>query len=675
MIIVLSCFYVENIALLSQGQPMDGFSNPVFYLITAAILVMMGIYFFLEHKKNHMKASWVLLPIFSIVFICLTIAIWTNPSSTLFSNPDAGLSATLTYSTGEKIRYTIQLFISIVILYIMMFTFVKGRLRFKKIKWLAYVLIVVVAIASIFSLTFESATYSAIFQGNFSGDGVGSFFINPNIFGLCLMFGILACLLVNFPHAKWWSYIMIFFFFGVMIFTLCNTVLLISSVVIFVYIVARIIIGYIHRHYIRSSIFSLLIVASIISFLIIYLIGVAKQWAFLVAFKSFLERYIFTNNFGNFSNRKQIWSWVIELFKANPLRMILGYGHGASSKLIAIYSTVFTPAVRTCHSGYLEVLLMGGITGFAFYAFGIGFGLYSIIRLFIRKHFRFALLYLMFYLSILLHNVVESTRFFDVSTSGAIIMLLFYLPPIAVWQHLRKPQLVKQAYHNDVWQNSVSTVSVIRVVTLVIVSLIVGLSTSFLTAFPYGNPLVRDGILWALLFLAVNLLFLPYFAALIYKHSSNTRFIVRLIIYGTLLFSLSIGMYLLSSMLWKLNLPLSILLSIAVYLVVGLLLTTIFRFAFKGRFTIWARETVHAAIITPGLAVPFTVIIGGVLTVVCSALFPIDGLTLAALVAVNLLIYYVTFTFVPFKDRKEMSDEFNEEGLFNWRRAVLKDKI
>lgn len=675
VIIVLSCFYVENIALLSNGSPMEGFSNPVFYIITALILIIMIAYFFLEHKKNKMKAGWIVLSILIILFISISVAIWTNPTSTYFSNSDTGIEATLTFSINEKIRYTLQLLISFVVIYMMMFTFVKGRLRFAKLKWLAYSVIIFVVLASIFSLIFEIDIYKAIFQGNFTGNGVGSFFINPNIFGLCLMLGIMACILVNFPHSKWWSYILMLFFFGVMIFTLSNTALLISSGLLIVYILAKIIIGYIQRHYIRSSVFIIIIFATAISLLIVYLIGESKQWPFMVAFKEFLKRFIFRNDFRTFSNRTQIWSWAIDLLKKEPLRLIFGYGYGASSKLIATYSTIFERAVRTCHSGYVEVFLMSGIVGLSFYTIGIGFGFYCIIRLLIRKQFRFALMYMLFYFCILAHNIVESTRFFDVSTSGAIIMLLFYLPPIAVWQHMRKPQLVKQATHNDVWQNNVSSASIIRVITLVIVSLILTLSSSFLTNLPYENPLFRNIILMSLLFLAVNLIFLPYFTALIYRHSSNARFVVRLMIYGTLLLGISGGAGYAFYTYLNLGISTTIILSILCYLAVGLILTTIFRFVFRGRFKTWLFEIIHAIIVTPGLAVPFTAVIGGTLTVIINAFIPFDALTLATVMAMNLLIFYLSFTFIPFKDRTEMAKEFNDEGLFNWRRAVVKDKI
>ena len=675
VIIVLSCFFVENIALLSDGVPMDGFSNPVFYIITALILAMMGVYFFLEHKKNKMKAGWVVLSILIIVFICICIAIWTNPSSTYFINNGTGEDGTLTFSINEKIRYTIQLFISFVVIYMMMFTFVKGRLRFAKLKWLAYAVIILVVLASIFSLIFEVGVYKTIFEGTPNGEGVGSFFINPNIFGLCLMLGMMACILVNFPHSKWWSYILMFFFFGVMIFTLSNTALLISSAILIVYLSSKIIIGYIQRHYIRSSVFIILIFAAAIGLLIVYLIGESKQWPLMIAFKEFLRRFVFTGDFGTFSNRTEIWSWAMDLLKKDPLRLVFGYGYGASSKLIMTYSTIFGHAVRTCHSGYVEVFLMSGIVGLSFYAIGIGFGFYSIIRLFIRKQFRFALMYLLFYFCILTHNLVESTRFFDVSTSGAIIMLLFYLPPVAAWQHMRKPQLVKQAAHNDVWQNNVSSASIIRVITLVIISLVLTLSISFLTNFPYENALFRDIILWSLFFLVASLLFLPYFVALIYRHSTNARFVVRLVIYGTLLLGIGCGTGFAFYTYLNVGISNAIILSIVCYLIAGLILTTLFRFIFHGRFKAWVLETLHAIVVTSGLTVSFTAVIGGTITIIINAFIPFDALTLLTVMGMNLLIFYLIFTFMPFKDRIEMAKEFNDEGLFNWRRAVVKDKI
>ena len=121
----------------------------------------------------------------------------------------------------------------------------------------------------------------------------------------------------------------------------------------------------------------------------------------MVAFKEFLRRFVFRSDFKTFSNRTEIWSWALDLLKKEPMRLIFGYGYGASSKLIMTYSSIFEHTVRTCHSGYVEVFLMSGIVGLSFYSFGIGFGFYCIIRLFIRKQFRFALMYLMFYFCIL----------------------------------------------------------------------------------------------------------------------------------------------------------------------------------------------------------------------------------------------------------------------------------
>ena len=58
-----------------------------------------------------------------------------------------------------------------------------------------------------------------------------------------------------------------------MIFTLSNTALLISSGLLVIYLSAKIINGYIQRHYIRSSVFIILIFAVAIGLLIVYLIG------------------------------------------------------------------------------------------------------------------------------------------------------------------------------------------------------------------------------------------------------------------------------------------------------------------------------------------------------------------------------------------------------------------
>ena len=675
LIIVVTCFFVENIALLSNGVPSEGFSNPVFYMLTALILMMMGIYFFLEHKKNHMTFNWILLSALIIIFITLTVAIWTNPSSTTFSNVETGITADLTFSIEEKMHYTIRLLISLIVIYMMMFAYAKGRLKNRGILWFAYLLIATVIVAVIFSLFHEIDIYKNILLGTFSGEGTGSFFINPNIFGLCLMFGILACLVVNYSKTRWWTYFLIFFFFLAMIFTLCNTTLLISAVVIFCYVIARIIINYVNRHYIKASVFLFLIIALFISLLVVYLISVEKNWALIVSLDGFLRHYIFTNNFGTFSHRKEIWDWAIYLATRNPLRLMIGYGYGASSKLILTYSSIFNHAVRTCHSGYFEIFLMGGITGLAFYAAGLIFGLYSIVRLFIKKYYRFALLYVLIYLALLAHSFVESTHFFDASTSGAVIMLLFYLPPIMVLSHLRKPQLVKEAIHNDVWQNNISEHSVVRIISLILLSLIIGIGLTFVTNIPYANSSIFMLFIFALLFLILTLLFLPYFVSLLYQHSSNKRFIFRLISLGLLLFGISGGVSLLLKYYYHWSGILSLSLGLGVYAVLGFALTSIYMLIYKGKLKTWFKETAHAIFITPGLAGPFMIIIGGCFTMIMNAFVPLDFLTLIVVVLIDLFIFYVTFIFGPFKDRKELGEECNNEGLFNWRRIVAKEKI
>jgi len=675
LIIVITCFFVENIALLSNGIPSEGFSNPVFYMLTALILAMMGVYFFLEHKKNHMTFNWVLLPALIIIFITLTIAIWTNPSSTIFSNVETGITAELTFSIEEKIRYTVQLLISLIAIYMMMFAYAKGRLRNRGVLWFAYLLIFTVVVAVVFSLFYEIDIYKNILFGTFSGEGTGSFFINPNIFGLCLMFGILACLIVNYSKPRWWAYLLIIFFFLAMIFTLCNTTLLISAVVIFCYVVARIVVNYINHHYIKASIFLFLIITLVVALLVVYLIGVAKGWVILISVDNFLKHYIFTNNFGTFSHRKEIWDWALYLVSRDPLRLAIGYGYGASSKLILTYSSIFGHVVRTCHSGYFEIFLMGGITGLVFYAAGVIFGFYAIIRLFIKKYYRFALLYLLIYFALLAHSFVESTHFFDASTSGAIIMILFYLPPIMVLNNLRKPQLAKEAIHNDVWQNSMSGHSVIRVISLVLVSLLIGLGLTFATSVPYASPFLLRLFIFGIVFIILSLLFLPYFVSLLYRHSSNKRFTFRLIALGLLLFGISGGLSLLLKYYYHWSGTLALSLGLGLYVALGFLLTNIYMVIYKGKPKIWFKETIHAIFITPGLAGPFMIIIGGCFTMIMNAVLPLDLLTLIVIILIDLFIFYLAFMFGPFKDRKELGEECNEEGLFNWRRTVAKEKI
>lgn len=675
MIIVLTCFLVENVALFTNGVPLDGFSNPIFYLLTFAIIVMLGVYFFLEHRKNKMKVDWVLFSVLFILFVFLTISIWTNASSTTFVNADTGVSSTVTFSIAEKTRYTIELLVSLTVIYALCFAFSKGRLKTRKLMWFAYIVIITVLISLIFSLFYEIQIYKNVFSGSFSGNGAGSFFINPNLFGFCLMLGIMTCFIVNYYHERWWAYLLIFVFFFAMVFTLCNTTLLISALAILIYFIAKIIVSYTRHHAIRATIFLSFFILGITSLVIVFVIGNANHWPIMVAASKFLNRFIFTNNFQNFSGRKNVWTWAIELLDDSPYRLLFGYGYQSSSKLMYNYSLIFNHAYRTCHSGYIEIFFMGGIVGFSIYLLGVVYGIYCLIRLFIKKYFRFSLLYFLLYVCLLTHSLMESTRFFDTSTSGTIIMLLVFLPPVVAWKQIRHPCLVKEAYYNNVWQNSVKGETILRTVSLVLISLILALSMSFLTSIPYTNSLVLYGVVGGIIFCAISLLFLPYFASLLYPNSSNIRLFVRIVIYGIILLGVSGGLSLLLLLVLKWNLFSSIGLGLLTYLILGFVLTNIFMGVYHGNPLNWIKQTIHSLFFTPGLSGPFMIAIGGSFTAIMNILLPMDGLTMLVLLIIDLLIFYLTFAFSPFKDKKQMSEQFNEEGLFNWRRMVIKEKI
>lgn len=675
LIIVLTCFFVENVALLSNGVPLEGFSNPVFFMITGLLVGMIIVYFFLEHHKNKMKLDWLLLSILLIVFAGSMIAIWSNPSSTTLYNEDWSESAVLTFSTLEKIRYSISVAIALTVLYMMIFVFGKGRLKSKKLIWLAYFVILTMVIACVFSFFFNSKVYQTIFVGTFSGEGAGSFFINPNIFGFGLLLGILACFMVNFYKSKWWAYLLMFFFLGVMVFTLCNTSLMIAGFAVLIYLIAKIIYAYIRHRYIKGTICLALFLTFAIVVTIVLTAGYNLNWKFVTSFLTFFKKYILVTELGTFSNRTRIWGWVWDLVKVSPLRMIFGYGYGASSKLIETYSTVQGHFIRSTHSGYFQVLLSFGFLGLTLYALAVVYSIYVLVRLFIKKQYRFSLLYLLIYLCIFVHSMMESTHLFDVSTSGTIIMLLFFLPPLYAYKQIRHPRLASEAIHNDVWQNSLSGKSVLQAVTLVIVSLIIGLGLMFLTPTAYSSPMIINIIILAICLCVTSLIFVPYLSAIWYRNSTNKRLTIRILIYGVILLALGAGSYPLFTLVFHMSNWLSLILCPLIYVVAGLIVTNLYMLIYHASPVRWAKQTIHAIFVTSGFPSLIMIILGGAFTALMGSLLSMDLLTMLVLFALDLFIYYLTFTLAPFRDRKQMSEEFNNECLYNWRRIVSKKAI
>ena len=73
IVLLLSCFLSENFAILNSN-PLNGFSLDSAYRLTVSAILLLVLYYFLEHKKNGLTFDKILLPSLAIAALFL---IWT----------------------------------------------------------------------------------------------------------------------------------------------------------------------------------------------------------------------------------------------------------------------------------------------------------------------------------------------------------------------------------------------------------------------------------------------------------------------------------------------------------------------------------------------------------------------------------------------------------------------
>lgn len=674
-VIVINCFFIENVPLLSTPASTGGFNNWIFSLLSGIIVLMLFIYYFFEHRNNKMKIDFILLPIFIIVLGCGLFAIWNNPTNQVFTHSETLTSYTFNISLLEKIRYSFSFSISIIVLYSVFFPLGRRILRTRLLHWIYYIFLLVIITSITFSFIKEWNVYQSFFDGSFTDTSVCSFYLNPNTYGFALFLGILCCMVLNFYKHRWWLYLLMISFFVIMLFTLCNATLIVSSIALTIYFIGTFIYQFYLKHYFRGVFVCSLLLLLPVVFVLLFMFGIKYELPYVVSLNNVLKEHIFINNFDTFSNRTDIWKGVISLLKTSPLKILFGYGYGVSSKLITFYSSFALPHVlHSCHSAYYEVLLFGGIIGILIYLIGILYYIYCLIRLLINKQVRYSLLYLMFLLLMLAHNFVESTRFFDVSTSGMLIMVMVYLPPIFSFKHRLHSPSVNEITKVQDTSRVVTPYSALKAISLVLVCLLVIVPINLIFDFSLTSKFTNI-ILITEVFVLSSLLFYPYLFYLVYKNGQGMKNIIHIIIITSLVLLFAVVPYPLLLNVLHLSNRLLMIICPSIYIGFGILLTVIYMFIKKSGPIKWIRLTCHSIFITPGLAPIFTIIIFATLVVLSKVLLPVDYLLMIVLSILSIIIYFIIFMLFPFNDVKRLGEQFNQLGLKRLNKHATKEVI
>lgn len=677
VIMAAVCLLIENISFFSSNSA-AGFGVISFFLLAIFVVFTSLLYLGIEHKRNKMKIDFILLPVLLIGFVLGLVAIWSNTNITTFIDSVSGSEITIQITTTDKIRYSIELAIVLITIYLMTFVFGKGKIRARKLVWMPLLVMVAGAVLCVISLFKDSYVFNYFTTGVITKDSEGakSVFYNENVFGLFLLLSLFSSFVVLYHNRKWWwVWGVIFFFNAYLVLTTSVTSILIGFVATSIYILLEIIFGFIHKKYVATTIVVILFGASITGFILFLAID---NSSFSTAITDFIKKTILFKDVSTFTGRVSVWKAAIDMVGNDPFRIMLGYGYGVSKVFLRGFATtrVFAFQVNSAHSGFLQIYIMGGMIGLASYVLLLIYYLYCSFRLLLKKKIHFTLVYGLIFTGLIAHGCFESTYMLQVSTMGIIVSIVFFLPPIVAWKQIRHEKYVKsiETFYAIPTQG-VPSHSFVPMVSNAILALLIPVIMLFALPQAYSSKGFMTILLLVIGALSLCLLFIPYLSFLFYRKSTNAGFITRIILNSIWIFGVPVlASYFVHEFIKN---------SRYIYLIVGgttlfvtlAFATIVYSLLREGSFKQWAKLTFGSIFTNATLSKIILIMVCSIGNIILSRTIAIDYTSMIALSLIYMMVFWFFYNVIPSKKKEMIYNDFNEEGILELKRIYLEDTV
>ena len=452
VVIILSCLLAENYALFSDA-PRSGLDIAPLYLITFAVIGLLILYYFTEHKKNGLTLDKILLPCSIMMGILM---IWTifRQGDRSFTNWDGDGILEISFTFSERMLAALQVVIWLGVLYAIVFVYNRFRLNKESYRWIPKIYIILVLLFCFIDLFYEWDIIAGIFAGTYTGAGVEFVFGNQNVWALVIFSGILTGLILSYKRFSWYYFSTMIAMFLYLIFTTSATALYISLMVMVLYPAYEIYLS------IRANRRRGLKIMTIYLSCWLVVIGLVALFINLgvpifANFWKFVDAHLLHKNFLTITGRTDIWSHIIDLLKQNPLDFIFGLGHQTGSKIYQTYAASHF-AVKSAHNGVIEIFLRFGLLGAIIYC-AMLLSVFFCLGLHIKhKRYRFVIIYGLAYLALLAHSVSESTNFFTPNIGGTYFGLYFVLPIINIFQNKKFKEIKEETISQPVSKEKIN---------------------------------------------------------------------------------------------------------------------------------------------------------------------------------------------------------------------------
>ena len=465
VVLLLSCFLSENFAVLNN-DPFKGFSIDSAFILTISIIVLLVLYYFLEHKKNNLTFDKVLLPALVLSGLLLIVNVFRQGSRT-FPNYEGTDTFAISFSFQDRLMASLQVFIWLSVIYALVFVYNRFRLNKESYRWVGKIYLIIVLLFCFVDLFLEGNQIAAIFNGTYGGGGFAFLMGNANIWSLLIFAGFLTAVLLSYKKFNWFYYIAMTYLLVHNLLTTCTTTTYLCIGVFFAYSLYEIL-----SHYRQNKRFTLkyliMFFSTVVATGLLFFILIITRVPAFTNLWVFIEETLFNKNFLTVTGRTTIWTKVFDLLKANPLDFIFGLGHKTANKILVEYTT----SIRTAHNAVMEVFLRYGLLGAIIYVGILGLTVFCLIRHILKKNYRFAFIYGICFIAIFGHSMSESTTLFTPNVGGLYFSFLFILPIINIIQEKRFNVLKQDLLAVDVSKEKIKSTTYINVFILALISVV-----------------------------------------------------------------------------------------------------------------------------------------------------------------------------------------------------------
>ncbi len=676
--LVLVCFLTENSTHL-QSDLTIGFDIPTLIILSLATVGALVMFYFANHKENKIKADWVLLPAISIIGIAFILGIWLNKGQTYpFANGEGSIE--VTFTIYERIRATVILVIFLAFMYAMVFMVNVNNPRSRRFYWLSYVAIAVAAFSLVFSLISEWQEYKSIFTSEdpsvIASISIASFYGNKNYYGGILFVGFLSCIIANYYKPRLYLYLLMVIFFVATLASASMLPTIISAFAIIIYLFEEIIRFAFKKRWIKSG-FATFALFTIIALIIVMYIGCAKEWDGFNGLNNYVGDLLKKKDFSTLTGRIELWKSLSPYFFDSDIHTWFGRGFMISEKsILAItgaMNNAVTSGVRTTHNGLIQVLFEYGVIGLIIHAILLVYFGYACIRLLLEKRFHFVFVYFFVALCFGVYNMCESSALFNRGVKEIYATFIFIMPIISECKfclHFEKVQELKEI---PLEKKKMDTVKLGQVVSFIIMSIIVGIATTFVCQYSYSQEWLKYLLINLFVGFSILLIFVPYLISFYYKYNEPIVFIAHTLLNFALI---ALATYI-SYMAFKNNdatKDLAIFLTPVVLFTLLLLDSLVYSLIKKGGFRQWRLIFVNGSFSYSLFAIAGGLLTGILSFVIIQSITEMNIYLYIVCLIQSFIGYFVMFYFMPTKGGREFLNEWNEQRLFSFKQLTIKDE-